>query len=68
MVPNLPLGGSVVVVCMVVVDSVTFGVTDVFCAAAKTNPRAICMSIRPFKLLWTVICEHLGLLLNVLFT
>jgi hypothetical protein len=59
MVPNLPFGGFVGgggVMC--VGDSEALGITSVCCAEAKANPIAMCISIRPLKLLWTVICEH----------
>jgi len=43
---------------MFVEDSEAFEFICVTCAEAKANPMAMCMSIRPLKLLWTVICEH----------
>jgi citrate lyase synthetase len=59
MVPNLLLGGSVEVGCvMSVEDSEVFVITCGSCAEATANTMAMCMSIRPLKLLWTVICEH----------
>jgi hypothetical protein len=59
MVPNLPLDGFVGVGCVMVVgDSEVLGITCGSCAEATANTMAMCMSIRPLKLLWAVICEH----------
>jgi hypothetical protein len=57
--PNLPLDGSVGVGCVMCVgDPGVLGITCVSCAEAKANPMAMCMSIRPLKLLCTLICEQ----------
>jgi len=62
MVPNLPLDGFVVAGCVMFVgDTDAFEITCVSCAEAKASPMAMCMSVRPLKLLWTVICEHFKL-------
>jgi hypothetical protein len=59
MVPNLLFGGFVGGGCVVLVeDSELLEFTCVSCAEAKANHTAMCMSSRPLKLLWTVICEH----------
>lgn len=61
MVPNLPFGNFLVggdVVVVVGDGSEVAEFTCSSCAEVKTNPTAMCMSIRPLKLLLTFICEH----------